>query len=453
METNVCNICIETFNKSTRTIVKCKCGFECCKKCVKTYLLNSSEDPSCMSCKDKWDTTFLQENFEKKFLTKEYKKHREDVLFEREKSMLQATQVYVENEIKIEKIKEEITKVEQKYIEQLNELHKEIKKVKNTTEKKKFIRKCPNNNCKGFLSSSLKCELCNCWSCSECRETTGYTKEERKEHKCKKEILESVKLLEKDSKPCPKCASLIFKIDGCDQIFCVECHTAFSWKTLRIETGEIHNPHYFEYQRRANNGIIPRNPMDIQCGRDLDRNLIDKLEEMEIFKPKLPKGWKTDIEITPNIFGGPEINKIVYISPKGKIQKKHPGGINIMVELCRRIIHIRNIDQQRFVPLDRLNKNLKLRIDYMRNKISEENFKKIIQKSEKTDMKRNEINNILGMFISAIIDLFYRLVDTNDRSILFEMEKLREYTNECLEKVGKTYNCKKYKINEEFYFV
>ena len=89
----------------------------------------------------------------------------------------------------------------------------------------------------------------------------------------------------------------------------------------------------------------------------------------------------------------------------------------------------------------------------MRNKISEENFKKIIQKSEKTDMKRNEINNILGMFISAIIDLFYRLVDTNDRYILFEMEELREYTNECLEKVGKTYNCKKYKIDEEFYFV
>lgn len=451
MESNICNICTETFNKSTRTLVKCKCDFESCKQCVRTYLSSCNDEPTCMSCKVIWDINFLQENFDKKFINNEYKKHRENVLFEREKGMLQATQVYVEKEIKTENLKEEIEKIQKEYIKKVNKLKKELKEVENNEiiEKRKFIRRCPNNECKGFLSSSLKCELCNCYACSKCREISGFTREEKERHECKKEIVESIKLLEKDSKPCPKCASLIFKVEGCDQMFCVECHCVFSWKTLKIDNGKIHNPHYYEYQRNINNGIAPRDPMDIQCGRELDMNFMTQLQE--IFKPKLPRGWKINT-IRREIDGVGDFEEIVYISPSGKIQKNHPGGYNNIVKLCRRIIHIRNVDQARFRGVDILNKNLQSRIDYMRNKISEDKFRKIIHRREKEESKRQEINNILGMFVMAFTDLFYRLADTRDNNILDEMEELRKYTNKCLEKTSKTYNCKKYVINEMYKF-
>ena len=68
-------------------------------------------------------------------------------------------------------------------------------------------------------------------------------------HVCKEENIKSAEMIKKSTKNCPKCAVPIFKISGCDQMFCTECKIAFSWKTGEIDNGVIHNPHYFQAQR------------------------------------------------------------------------------------------------------------------------------------------------------------------------------------------------------------
>ena len=55
-----------------------------------------------------------------------------------------------------------------------------------------------------------------------------------------------------------------------NMMFYVECHTAFDWKTGKISTGVIHNPHYFEW--RSKGGIIDREIGDIRCGRQVGNN-------------------------------------------------------------------------------------------------------------------------------------------------------------------------------------
>lgn len=418
---SVCNVCAEVYNKSNRTLVRCICGYECCKECVKMYLLGRSEDAACMSCKVGWDRKFLMENMDKLFMMKRYKEFREELLVEREMGMLQATQPYVEREIRMEVLSEEIKELRNEYFNKMGELEREMHMLKNNGEEsrkkfvREFVRKCPNGECHGFLSSALKCELCGCWACGECREIKGFTSDEKDVHVCNKEILESVKLLERDSKPCPKCSSLIFKINGCDQMYCVECHTAFSWRTLKIESGVVHNPHYFEYQRRRNNGVVPRNPLDVRCGRELDNYFVTRLMERRNARYKS----KDD-----------------------------------MTNICRMVIHIRYVEQARFNVNDRLMNNLKLRIDYMRNKMSRDDMKKLLQKREKDNMKKGEINNILGMYVSCMTDLFYRLMNNEDEErIKNEMNELRVYTNECLSNVSKVYNCKKYNIDKSYKFV
>ena len=71
-------------------------------------------------------------------------------------------------------------------------------------------------------------------------------------------------LIKSTTKPCPKCGERISKIEGCDQMWCVTCHTAFSWRTGKIDTGRVHNPHFFEHVNE--NGQMIRNPGDQVCG-------------------------------------------------------------------------------------------------------------------------------------------------------------------------------------------
>ena len=40
--------------------------------------------------------------------------------------------------------------------------------VTSTKEEKKFIKKCPDSVCRGFLSSAWKCGICNEFFCPDC---------------------------------------------------------------------------------------------------------------------------------------------------------------------------------------------------------------------------------------------------------------------------------------------
>lgn len=124
-------------------------------------------------------------------------------------------------------------------------------------EKHEFLMNCQAKECKGYLSTKYKCGLCEQYTCSQCL----LVKEEG--HECKEDDLSTVRLIRKETKPCPKCSARISKIDGCDQMWCVECKTAFSWKSGNVVNGAIHNPHYYDYLRKTQ-GFVPR--ADNPCG-------------------------------------------------------------------------------------------------------------------------------------------------------------------------------------------
>ena len=68
-----CFICCEKFNKSENLKVECNgCQEEnsACRKCCKTYLLNSN-NMECMFCKSPWDRDFMNKFLTKKFVNTE----------------------------------------------------------------------------------------------------------------------------------------------------------------------------------------------------------------------------------------------------------------------------------------------------------------------------------------------------------------------------------------------
>lgn len=212
-----CNVCIEKYNKSNRIEVRCDyCEFSACKECQKKYILSNESDAHCMGCKKGWDRKVIVSKFDRAFVDKQYKVHREMVLYDREKAMMPATQPHVEREIECERIDEEVrglnadvARLQQNIQERMNE--RNVLTSTTTTERKQFVRKCPYENCKGFLSTQWKCTLCDNFTCSECNEVKG----KNNEHICDKNNVETVKMLARDTKCCPGCGTGIFKILGC----------------------------------------------------------------------------------------------------------------------------------------------------------------------------------------------------------------------------------------------
>jgi hypothetical protein len=267
---STCPICIEKITKSQK--VECHfCNYVTCNKCVETYLVSSADDANCMNCKRQWDRETLLKYLSKNFVNNVYKKHRENMLLERETAMMPATQAYVEREIQRRKNNEVLQKLHMertKLKKQMRELDRTIWTVSaNLTpplenERRSFIHKCSVPDCRGMLSMAWKCNICSTYTCSECNAVKGPDRDSP--HVCKEEDKLTMQMLKTDSKKCPGCAQYIFKIDGCDQMWCVGCHTAFSWRTGQIINGTIHNPHFYEFQR--NNGVINRQMGDIPCG-------------------------------------------------------------------------------------------------------------------------------------------------------------------------------------------
>jgi hypothetical protein len=137
------------------------------------------------------------------------------------------------------------------------EIRRRYKKMINDTIGRgaNHVCKCPVDDCRGFVLNNMECGTCNTVICNNCRniKVDG--------HECNSDDVKTVDAINKDSKPCPKCATIIYKIDGCDQMWCVSCHTAFSWNTGIIDNGQIHAPDYYQYIRQTN-GEMPRNPID-----------------------------------------------------------------------------------------------------------------------------------------------------------------------------------------------
>lgn len=448
---NICNICVEKYNKSTRTPLICKfCDYKACSSCCQSYLLTINI-PQCMNCHNEWQIEFLQENLKKNFINKTLKDHHKKYLFDVETSLIPQAIVEAKRRKTINNMEQEI--LEKKRTIRL--LHKQITEKyrdlylfknnrhidnnsQNNQEKINFIRRCPADNCKGFLSTRWKCELCSVNVCKDCHKIKSENQEENP-HICNKDDVETAKMITNNTKTCPSCTVPIYKIDGCAQMWCTNCHTAFNWDTGRIET-RVHNPHYFEWMRRNNNGTIDRNPLDIQCGRNLDYRFISQFETLVRFVKR-------------------NCNNAFNEQNEEKIQELITEIDIINNNRIRSVNHILEIDIPRYNNFDRENYNLDLRIKYINNEIDEKNFKTRICSSEKKREKNRELVNILTMYCHSSIDMIYRLytnmfdfeksvkikestIKKVDISILDEYNNLIEYANDNLQRICKIYGIK-----------
>ena len=107
-------------------------------------------------------------------------------------------------------------------------------------EKDTVLCHCPKNDCRGFITKTGKCGLCQTVTCTKCYQ------EKLTDHECNPDDVATAKLLKKDCRNCPNCKVLIHRYVGCPQMFCTNCHTGFDWGTGQI-LKKLHNPHLTEW--------------------------------------------------------------------------------------------------------------------------------------------------------------------------------------------------------------
>ncbi len=397
---STCSICCDDFTKQPhKKPAKCPyCPLEACVKCTQTYLLGTLEDPHCMGCRKAWTREVMDSILLTTWINGDYKKHREDVLIDRERSRLPAAQIIIErqkeaearapNRVKlarrIQELECELAKARADYYHE-ERVYQQLMagvdpfaertatgKVKDE-EKRVFVMPCPANGCRGFLSTAYKCGICDMYTCPDCREIKG--PERDGPHTCDKDAVATVQRLKKECRGCPECGANIFKIEGCDQMYCTACNTPFSWTTgKKIVNGAIHNPHYFEYLRKTNGGAMPRNPGDIPCIANL------------------PNAWQWEREVTRkfNITGHKQCMDLYQ-------------ALNV-------ITHIQHVEIPHATNRAQDTDHTDVNVKYLKKEIDQTRWKQTLQQREKRRIKRDELRMRLEAFVGACVDIFGRVM-------------------------------------------
>lgn len=420
-----CEVCCEALNKSSRKPIACwSCDIKVCKKCVLKFMQDTPANIRCMGCNNNWSRQHLNSVMTKSFMSKEYRDHRESVLFDQQKSQMEATLPYVE----CAKRKRERNRELNELYDGLAETHRKIRRVTSAIDDenrffnnlvppssdkpeestRQFSRgHCVVDTCNGLIDNTWKCSTCETPVCNRCMLQRGPN------HVCRTEDVESMRTIRADSKPCPSCGVRIHIYSGCNQAWCTQCNTAFNWRTMKLITsGFFHNPHYAEWEV-ANGGT--GEPVSNFNGRggaaaaacvtygDIHRRVLTEFPTLDRHQAE---------QVSHRMRG-------------------FLGAANHILD--------HNTDRRTEETLVKLRK---LRVDYLMNESSEEEFKISTQRVDKAAEKRVELASVFEMYGEVSRDTLAKWARTGEISMSdceATLENLYSYTKESVKNIHQHY--------------
>jgi hypothetical protein len=339
-----------------------------------------------MFCNNSFTHSQVQHlGFTKSFLTGDFAKHQQDILFAQEHAMLPAAQAAVAHDRLVADINAQIKDVIAQ-MKQLQALKDDLYRAKtqlmrqgpdNHEDVQQFVHRCADSDCNGFVSSAWKCATCDKHTCAHCRELKAARDDDA--HVCNPDTLASVALLKKDTKPCPNCKVLVHKTEGCDQMFCTQCKRLWSWNTGKFEL-RGHNPHYLQWMRENHHNGMPREPNDVLCGREIDHRFIRELHQ--------------------------SMQQVLVLPTLDAAQRLR---LREATEFISSVTHLRFEDAPRF-QVDRVAMNFNSRKAFVSNSLSLIRFKQAIRRNHLIALKNENISQIMQAVIQAATDIAFRLL-------------------------------------------
>lgn len=435
-----CTICC---NDGCGSLVACSfCLFEACEGCQQTFLTMHLKEPSCMSCSKVWSREFVMEKMDRKWVRTSFLPHMGVLIMEQEKMLLPSTQGDAATTLKIRSLQAEVScmptnaKLERLFkkepealalaLEEKRErrsvLRLQIDELKDSQEPANkrstkevaaplpvYVMKCPCGTCRGYVSEDYVCGTCNMQVCKKChvatpRHTQAETEANKSKpkanpaHKCNADDVASAKLIQRDTKQCPKCMTPIFKISGCAQMFCTQCQTAFDWETGKIEMGIMHNPHFFDW-----------------LAANKDNNQQQVVEEVAC---------------------GELVNVNVYVA---RVQHAYPQKVRNLMMIYRSLIHLQAEVAPEFV-LDRVKDNHDLRVGFLVKDISDREWATKLMNREKRRMKIKAFKDLVDLEITILTDFVRQVMYTREfEAVLEQFGKMCMFHHTAIERIALVY--------------
>jgi len=433
-----------------------------------------------MSCHRAFDQAFLCDAAGSGWVNGAYKKYKSKVILDKEMARLSSSQPaakrvldIIEKDKELLEIKREIRMVEYRYREV--QFEKRMVQDKYRTAqyekrrlsvigaipivRKQFLHKCGVADCLGSLSTAWKCEMCDTYSCSKCHAIKGENRDA--EHTCDPANVASVDEIKKSTRNCPSCATAIYKIEGCDQMFCTMpgCETAFSFLTGQRETGRVHNPHFFEMQRQgliAGDGTA-RAPGDRLCGGGPTQDLVRRLV--------IHIGASTYSPEELLAHDDPEMRKRTHVETF-----RQPWAHGLLEHIFRGSLHFNDLIVDRLrTRVTTAMDNEDLRVSLLLKRIDEKKFMSALMRRDKKRNQDQALLHIMELFSTVLQEQLRRVtrgatvmrrgvpgaaprrglalptvftgvspeeIKSDIQSAQQEVERVRIYCNEQLQKIG-----------------
>ena len=441
-EAQDCPVCSSPFTSVTRRKVVCPmgCGFDACAKCVKDYLVSPmAEHLACMNpeCRGQWTVEFLNNNIWSSEAVACIRKNQRDIAVSLDRSRrVEALELVAAARERKRLIRErdeisaELAEKERALSELREKRRRVVQRVSSTAPTYRrggraaarmsitWEYPCSVPDCRGLVASSGQCHVCETWICKQCGVPTLQKNDES--HTCKQEDIDTARELRNNTKPCPKCATLISRTEGCPQMHCVACRTNFDWNSGRIlEARAVMNPHLEQWRRE--------NP-----GADPDQAAATALQQQQ------------DGVCASTAYG-------ISDSMWARRWPRDRRAFNLFLSIARCATHAQSYarDVRSWIQNTKDNDKTSHGVKFFLGESSEAQWENAMKRSWEKHQRVESAMQIWQTFYITISDTFragMREIEANDsvalKELLGRLIKIRDFTNDCFRKCNPIYGGK-----------